>query len=167
MSQWYVVHTHARNERTAYDNLIRQGFKAFLPEYLRNRRHARKVDTVRAPLFPCYLFVSVDVVHEQWRSILSTIGVGRLICRGDLPLAVPPGVVEAIQDRADSEGLVTLRPSIQFRRGDPIQITAGAFAAQTGFFECVSDEDRIVLLLDMLGRKIKITVPLGNVVSYA
>ncbi len=42
MKQWYVVHTHPRGERLAAVNLRRQGLDAYLPQYLKRRRHARR-----------------------------------------------------------------------------------------------------------------------------
>ena len=48
MNAWYVVHTHAKSEQVAVDNLARQGFRAYLPRYLKSRKHARRVDTGRA-----------------------------------------------------------------------------------------------------------------------
>ena len=33
-------------------NLERQGFRTYLPRYRRERRHARRRDIIKAPLFP-------------------------------------------------------------------------------------------------------------------
>ena len=61
MDFWYVVHTHPRGESLAFVNLQRQGLEAFLPQYLKRRRHARRTQWVPAPLFPRYLFVKMDI----------------------------------------------------------------------------------------------------------
>lgn len=61
---WYAVYTQAGKERFALQNLANQGFEAYLPSYRKRRRHARRVDTVLAPLFPRYLFVRMDP-HQQ------------------------------------------------------------------------------------------------------
>ena len=57
MSRWYVVHTRPHQERRAEANLLRQGFRVWLPVMERSRRHARRIETVRGALFPGYLFV--------------------------------------------------------------------------------------------------------------
>lgn len=165
--RWYVAHTHPRGERLALANLERQGFAAFLPEYLKRRRHARRMDWVRAPLFPRYLFVAMDIARARWRAIASTVGVSHLVCHGDRPAAVPDGVVEDIRARMDARGLVPVEPRIPFRRGDVVQVTSGALADQIGFFHCASDEERVVLLLDLLGRQVKVTLPLAAVAPVA
>ena len=59
--RWYVVQTQANAEHKAVAHLGRQGFTTYLPRYLKRRRHARRVDIVPRPLFPRYLFVSIDV----------------------------------------------------------------------------------------------------------
>ena len=58
--RWYVVRTQPHSENKASAHLGRQGFETYLPRYLKRRRHARRVETVQAALFPCYLFVAID-----------------------------------------------------------------------------------------------------------
>src|SRR5258708_11637802 len=88
-SSWYVAQTHPHAEVKASLHLRRQGFEIYLPRYLRSRRHARRVETVAAPLFPGYLFVAIDMATQRWLSIQSTIGVARLVRDGARPAAVP------------------------------------------------------------------------------
>ena len=83
--RWFVAHTHPHAEAKATAHLNRQGFEIYFPRYLKRRRHARRIETVAAPLFPRYLFVAVDLTAQRWRSIYSTVGVTRLVCNGDDP----------------------------------------------------------------------------------
>lgn len=165
--RWYVVHTHTRSESVALHHLGRQNFTAFLPQYEKRRRHARKVDWVRAPLFPGYLFVSMDVTLHRWRAIASTIGVTNLVCNGDTPAPVPQGIVEGLQIRANDDGLIVAEPKIPYRQGEQLQVLSGAFADQVGFFDCATDEERVILLLDLLGRQVKVRLPLEAVAPVA
>ena len=96
-ARWYVVQTHAHAETKAIAHLARQGFKAYLPRYLKRRRHARRIETVSAPLFPRYLFVTIDMVCQRWRAIRSTIGVARLVCNGDDPVPVADNIIETLK----------------------------------------------------------------------
>jgi len=82
-SRWYVVQTQPHSERKASFHLVRQGFQTYLPQYLKRRRHARRTETVPAPLFPRYLFVLFDIATQSWRPIRSTIGVNHLVCQGE------------------------------------------------------------------------------------
>ena len=69
MKAWYAVYTHARMEKWARSNLWERGFEAYLPVYHKERRHARKVDWVAAPLFPRYLFVRADLEAGEGRHV--------------------------------------------------------------------------------------------------
>ncbi len=57
---WHVVQVHVHAEAKAQMHLARQGFETYLPRYLKRRRHARRTDTVAAPLYPSYLFVTFN-----------------------------------------------------------------------------------------------------------
>jgi len=154
--RWFVVHTHPRAELKATYHLARQGFESYLPRYLKRRRHARRIETVAAPLFPRYLFVAVDMTVQRWRSIYSTIGVARLVCNGDDPAAVPDGVVEALKTREDVNGFIKLDYRPPFRAGDKIRVLDGAFSSCLGLFEGMAERERIAILLDLLGRKVRV-----------
>lgn len=155
--RWYVVHTHTHAESKAAAHLERQGFEVYLPRYRKRRRHARRVEMVTAPLFPRYLFVGVDMAAQRWRSIHSTLGVARLVCNGDEPAAVTDMVVNALRQREDDEGFVQLARR-RFAPGTRVQITDGAFASYLGLFEGMRDDERVTVLLDLLGRKVRVLI---------
>ena len=153
---WFVVQTHPHAEMKASTHLGRQGFETYLPRYLKRRRHARRVDMVSAPLFPRYLFVAVDMAAQRWRALQSTIGVAHLVRCGDAPAAVPTGVVEELRCREDEQGYIRLQEGKRFLPGDQVRILDGAFSAALGLFECMKDEERVAILLDLLGRKVRV-----------
>lgn len=156
MISWFVVNAHAQNEEKALFHLRRQGFHAYLPRYLKQRRHARKVDWVKAPMFPRYLFVRLDPESDQWRAIHSTVGVSRLVCYGDKPAPVPEGVVEDIQSREGEDGLVSIGLQNELKPGEKIRILHGPMADREGVFDCLDDQRRVFVLLDLLGRQVKV-----------
>ena len=163
--RWYVVQTHPNAEQKASTNLLRQGYQVYLPRYLRRRRHARRIDTVAAPLFPRYLFVALDTTVQQWRCIQSTFGVSRLVCNGDEPAAVPNGVVENIQGFQDEKGFVRLSVPPRFAAGDKVRVLDGVFAACLGLYEKMADSERVAVLLDLLGRKVRVVVDAESVAA--
>ncbi|HUC62930.1 MAG TPA: transcription termination/antitermination NusG family protein [Alphaproteobacteria bacterium] len=158
MKRWYVVHTQAAAEAKARANLMLQRYETFLPCFRKRRRHARKIDTVLAPLFPRYLFVHLDLDSQSWRSINGTFGVVTLVTFDDRPSAVPEGVVESIRARCDGAGIMDLKEP-GFARGQALTIEDGPMANLTGLFEKVSSDERVVLLIEMLGRALRVAVP--------
>ena len=57
-ARWYAVQCKPNKERTATQQLANQGIRSFLPVREKTRRHARRIERVRVPLFPGYLFVT-------------------------------------------------------------------------------------------------------------
>jgi len=155
-ARWYVVQTQVNGEVKAGENLRRQGFEIYLPRYLKRRRHARKVDFTAKPVFPRYMFVAIDVATQRWRSVQSTFGVSRLVTNGDEPAVVPDGVISALQAREDAKGFVTMDAKPAFATGDKVRVLAGAFMDNAGLFNGMADHDRVSILLDMLGRQVRV-----------
>ena len=155
-SGWYVAQTHPHAEAKASLHLGRQGFEVYLPRYLKKRRHARRVDTIAAPLYPGYIFVAIDLGAQRWRAILSTIGVSRLVCRGEEPAAIPDVVIEELKRRQDESGLISLERRPRFNPGDKVRVVEGAFSDCLGLYEGTSDRERVAILLDLLGRKVRV-----------
>ena len=155
-TRWYVAHTHPHAEAKATAHLSRQGFDIYFPRYIKRRRHARRIETVPAPLFPRYLFVAIDLNAQRWRSIFSTVGVSRLVCNGEDPSPVPVGIVEALKSREDANGFIKLDCRPRFHVGDKIRVLDGAFSSYLGLFDGMAERERIAILLDLLGRKVRV-----------
>lgn len=161
MRRWYAVHTQARAEEKAEFNLRRQGFEVYLPRLRKMRRHARRTDEVLVPLFPRYLFTALDLTVQPWRSVNGTFGVVHLVGSGDKPTAVPQGLVEAIlaQD-ANGGGIVERPPS--FRVQEELEVVDGPFKDLVGRFQQMSDAGRVNLLLEIMGRDVRVSIHHSN-----
>ena len=162
-ARWYVVHTQPQNEARAEAHLRRQGFTTYLPRYLRSRRHARKTETVARPLFPRYVFVAVDVARDRWRAIQSTFGVSHIVLAGEGPAALPDGIIEEIRARETESGFVTLGLPAGVKPGSRVRLLEGIFAESRGILERVGDDRRVAILLELLGREVRVFVPAASV----
>ena len=154
---WYVVQTQPCAEEKAKWHLIKQGFASYLPRYRRRVRHARKVQQVLRPLFPSYLFVRLDPQACRWRSINGTIGVRHILTDGVMPRFIDSTVISDIMAREDEAGAVRLARPV-FRPGQSVRVTDGPFTDVRGLIEEMRDEDRVVVLLSLLGRKVRTQV---------
>jgi transcriptional antiterminator RfaH len=157
-SRWYVVQTHVNSEAKAAANLCRQGFTVYLPRYLKRRSHARKVETVARALFPRYLFVAIDLATQRWRAIQSTLGVSHLVCWNSEPASVEGGIIDGLKAREDQGGFIKLTRRTGFLPGDKVRIVEGAFIDNLALVEAVSDHERVAVLLELLGRKVRVVV---------
>ncbi len=166
MRRWFVVHTKPHAEARAHQHLSWQDYEAYLPRYLKRRRHARRTSWVAAPLFPRYLFVRLDPAETGWRPIHSTHGVCDIVRIGDRPAPVPVGVVEDIIARHGIDHHTRLDEPPPFEKGEIVRIHSGALSDAVGSFEQLDDAERVVVLLDMLGREVRVRVPLDSVAAY-
>jgi transcriptional antiterminator RfaH len=165
MQLWYVVHTRPRAEDKALRHLTDQGFEVYLPRYLRRRSHARKVERVAAPLFPRYLFVHLDIDRTRWRAIASTVGVNHFVCHGDRPVPLPTRVIEEVRGREDSAGFVRNDAAMTLRPGTAVRVVDGPLTDLEGLFEAASDEHRVAVLMSILGRNVRIELPVEAIAA--
>jgi transcriptional antiterminator RfaH len=86
----------------------------------------------------------------------STIGISRIVCHGDQPAPVRDGVVEELKRRQDERGLIRLERRARFDPGDPIRVVAGVFSEFLGLYEGMDERDRVAVLLNLLGRKVRV-----------
>lgn len=159
MSNWLVVYTHPLAEAKALANLRQQGYDAYLPWCRRWRRHARRREIVRRPLFPRYLFVAFDAMTTRWRPILSTVGVASVIRQGDLPLSVPNAIVDGIRDGERAGSFDDLSPVARLAAGAFVRIKDGPFGDLIGRLQSLADGERVNVLLELLGREVVARVP--------
>jgi transcriptional antiterminator RfaH len=162
---WYVVETHPHAETKAEAHLRRQGFQTYLPRYRKKRSHARRREVILAPLFPRYLFVAMDTARQRWRAVQSTLGVARLVSFGDTPAPMRESVIEQIRGREGDDGLICFPPRSPFSHGDAVRVTNGPLESYLGFFEGITDSERVAVLLDILGRKTRVVLHLSSVAT--
>jgi len=157
-SSWHVVQVHSHAEVKAQMHLNRQGFDTYLPRYLKRRRHARRTEMVAAPLYPSYLFVTFNPLIHRWRSIHSTVGVARLVGNGGAPAAIGDAVIAGLKGRENAQGFIQLERRPQFAAGDKVRVREGVFCDCLGLFEGMGDRERVAILLELLGRKVRVVL---------
>ena len=155
MISWYAVHTQPHAEAKALDNLLRQGYRAYLPRGRTEVRHARRRQLVLRPLFPRYLFTGLDRATMPWRPILSTFGVSSVVRAGGEPAPVPAEIVAKLREREAAGDFDRPSPGRALRVGELVRVTTGAFEDMLGRLVELRDEARVVVLLELLGRSVR------------
>ena len=162
---WIAVNTHANAEQTAIINLERQEYGCYCPMIQVQRRHARKVETVRRPFFPGYLFVDIDTRERRWRPIMSTIGVRAVVRFGEKLGVVPDGMVEALRQREEESDLRAFDIRDRFAPGQEVKFDGTAFHDLVGRIVEIDAKDRIWVLIDLLQRTLKVAAKPQNLVA--
>jgi transcription antitermination factor NusG len=155
--RWYAVQTLAKREMFAASQLAAQDFHTFLPYLMKTVRHARRVRQIKAAVFPGYLFVSLNVRRDRWRSINGTRGVVRVISApNDGPQPLPVGVIETLADYVDENGVCRLDRDLTV--GQAVRVIAGPLAEAIGTLARRDDKGRVKVLLNMLGGQVYVSL---------
>ena len=158
--EWFILQFKPNSHHQAKKNLTRQGFETFLPLHdTTSRRLSRFINTSK-PLFPGYMFIRFDRAGSEWHKINNTYGVSRLITFNSDLKSIPTKFIDSLMKRYDSSG--KLLPMTKFKKGDRVKVLGGPFADFFATVEKYEADQRIWILMDLMGRKTKITTPSDN-----
>ena len=144
MKNWYLIKTKPRQEKIAKQNLENQSYVTFCP--------ITKMNNKLVILFPGYLFVQLNDKTQNWSPINSTKGVSHFVKFGLNFAKVPTSVIKFIKtnQHITTEKLINLN---KFKPGDKVQISDGAFKNYMAIFKCYKSDERVILLMNLLGNE--------------
>jgi transcriptional antiterminator RfaH len=156
MKKWYLIKTKPRQEKKAKQNLENQGYEVFCP--------IAKINDKLVVLFPGYLFVQLNNKTQNWAPINSTKGVSHFVKFGSNFAKVPTSVITFIKTNkpitADKyENLNKFKP------GDKVQISVGPFRNYMAIFKCHKPDERVILLLNLLGCEQSLSIKKESVIT--
>ena len=155
---WYVAWCKPRQEPVAEENLLRQGFRVYLPRIrARVRRRGQWLDSIEM-LFPRYVFLRVDPERRSTATVRSTRGVVGLVRFGGEPAVVPDKVMEALFRHEDSVSRLHMDDRPLFTPGESVRLVGGPLAGVEGVFDEQDGDQRVFVLLDLLGKANRIRV---------
>ncbi|KPY08179.1 Transcription antitermination protein RfaH [Pseudomonas coronafaciens pv. oryzae] len=155
-ARWYLIQTKPRQEARAAEHLQRQHFECYRPLQATAKRTVARLQTEEA-LFPGYLFIRMDQVHDNWYPIRSTRGVSRIVTFGGQPVRVRDALIEQIRQRLSAPSADT-----RFTRGDIVLINTGSLSAVEAIFLTADGSERAVILLSMLQRQHQVVLPISS-----
>jgi transcriptional antiterminator RfaH len=146
MPYWSVAQCETHREPVAANFLMAAGFETYLPKI--------KAQSRITPLFPGYLFVKIV---DRWWSVNNTIAVIQLLRSGDQPAQLRDEIVSSIKNK-ERNGLVKLPQPPGLKIGDKVRIVRGSFQDRLGIFDGMSGRDRSHILLELLGRQVRVEI---------
>lgn len=163
--QIFVLSIEPQMERKAAAHLIARGIqKALVPEMLkRTTRGAQRIKVdIRRPIFPGYVFIlfSFALDSSRRRHIETAPGVHKFLRLGDDYAILPIPVMARILD-IEEELLKPKKvsgPSAIFSPGEQVRVAEGPFTGLNAEIEELDDDQRISILLPLLGRMSKIHI---------
>lgn len=156
---WYLAQLKPNALAIARRNLTAQGFDLFAPMQIETRRVRGLFRTEPRLMFPGYLFIALNPAEGRWRAVNSTPGVTRLVAFGGIPAAVPRGLVEQIALTCGEDGV--LLPPEALSPGDRVLVQSGPFAGLLAEVERSEADQRVWILLDLMGQQTRVRVGQG------
>ena len=153
---WYAVYTKSRNEKKAFDRLIKDGFDAFLPLLARIKEWSDRKKKVEEPLFRSYMFVRVSNI--EYYKILQDPAIVKYVSFEGKPAIVRDEQINIIKKflLTDYE-IETTNETIE--PGNSVIITAGPMMGLQGELVERAGKKRVVIRLEMIGQNVLVHVP--------
>ncbi|MFW5634979.1 MAG: transcription termination/antitermination protein NusG [Erythrobacter sp.] len=161
MSIWFLIQTRPNADAIARRNLERQRFVTFQPLERRTRVQKGRFVAERRPFFPGYLFATYPEAAAPWSVINSTYGVVRLVSFAGKPAIVPKSVIRDLREACDEDEVIAFGQDIA--EGTEVEIASGSFAGLVGEVLSLTPNNRVLVLLDFLGRQTRVNLPAGAV----
>ena len=154
---WYVLQSkpHKENQLCAY--IESQGYEVFYPT-IRVQPVNPRSSTIR-PYFPRYMFVHVDLEAVGISALQWVPGAIGLVQFEGYVAPVADHVIHELKRRvADIEAAGGLQLE-DLKQSEPVRITSGPLAGYEAIFDLrLSGTARVQVLLEMLGRTVKVKV---------
>ncbi len=163
---WYLLTSKPKQDERAEQQLLNQGYDVYRPLAKRLRKQRGKMVTRVESLFPRYLFISLDIVNDNWAPIRSTYGVSGVVRFGMEPAKIPTSVVD---DLKRAEGLLSEKAESldRFKKGEQVLIEQGAFKGLQAIFDCYdSGEQCAFVLIEMMGTLTKLPISTVDISSF-
>jgi transcription antitermination factor NusG len=151
---WMVLRTRSRHESTVETGLKEKQIIAYLPKckVLRSWKGRKKV--VELPLFPGYVFVRPRI--DQFAGIRYIRGSCGLVLADSKPGTLPDRDIEAVRRLVDSGAELSVDPALVV--GKCVEIVDGPFMGVEGVLVQVSNQQHLVVNIDMLGSSVRVEV---------
>jgi transcriptional antiterminator RfaH len=151
-----VIATSVVDTRPVGDRLVSAGYRIFIPTYVREIRHARRVELRVLPLFSRYLFCWMH--SSDVGNVRRVRGVADVLRRaGSLePAFLPQAALDCLLTVSDAD----------LKLGEMLRVCRGRWDGLQGLF-MRREEERVILMISMLGKDVELSVPAAHVTKAA
>lgn len=162
MKQWYAVYTKPNSECLVETTLQQRDVETYLPKIIKPLKPGKS--SHRVPLFPCYLFIHVDIAHFNpllWQWIP---GLVRIVSTGNHPQPVPDFVIRLMQKKLSQINRFGDSFPQNFKPGESVRVSNGPLSGMLAIFEkSTSSRDRVQILLNFLGQVKKVNIDASDI----
>lgn len=160
---WFALHIRMYDHENVEAALQHKGFEVFAPSYAAKRTVSGRERNVRAPLFPGYLFCSLDPYNRL--PVLTVPGVIGILGTGNSLTPVSADEIEAVR-RLVTSGL-PCEPFRLVQPGEFVEVRGGALAGLKGVVVHHKGKYRLVIRVTALNdRAVSVEVDRDQVVRW-
>ena len=160
---WFCLRSQPRHEHIAARQLSQmEDIEVFNPRIKFPRPTKHGVIWMTESLFPNYLFARFD-----WKTSLNRVhyapGVGSIVHFGNKWPTIPDSVIEDLRSGLGPDEVHLIQ---DIAPGDTVRITGGTFDnLKVVVTQLVPGRDRVLVLMDFLGRQTNVEVGLGSIIK--
>jgi transcriptional antiterminator RfaH len=157
---WYVAQTKPRQEHIAELNLTRQKYEVLLPLIPKLRHSKTRLIEKDEPLFPGYIFFRPEHSQHSIYPARSTVGISRLVRFGVEYARLRESMMNEIMNLVQTQLSDPVEATRRYKRldiGATVRVTGGPMIGLEGLVSKVAS-DRIIVLIELLGREQKIAL---------
>ena len=167
MNTWFVLYCKPGKDKVAESNLLSQDIEVYRPTVNLDRIGKNRIYQTRCEsLFPRYLFIKVNPEKQALVSIANTRGICGFVKFGGKYSAIDERVIDQIKECELSQQ-IKINKCKTYVKGDPIYINEGSFNGFDATFIEKHGDDRVIVLLNMLGRMSKVEVPSNHISKFS
>ena len=153
---WIVARVKPNQDEIVLKNLKRQNFEFFQPKFKTTSRRDNIFKEIIKPVFPGYIFIALNLEKTNWRKIKNTRGISSIIIFGnEIPL-IRHELIEELTHRFSIDNVS--KAADTFKIGMNAEITNGPFTQLIGKIDQIDADQRIWILLDLLGTQTRVLV---------
>jgi transcription antitermination factor NusG len=151
---WFAIRVRSNYEHIVFNALAQKGYDLFLPTYTVTRRWSDRVKQLSVPLFPGYVFCSLD--QNDRLPVLTTPGVIQLVGNGKRPVEVTEDEITAVKAVLNSN--LSYSPHAPLVAGNRVVVETGPLMGVQGVLVESRDTNRLVVSIEILNRAVAVEI---------
>lgn len=164
---WYCFKSLPKKEHLAATLLRREvQLEALAPRIRFTRRTRTGKKSFVEALFPGYLFARTTL-KVSYRQIISTHGIRSVVSYGNIVPAIPDCFMEELRNRLPADDSAVIEQAeATLQAGQAVSVTEGPFIHWQGMITgMVPAQDRVRVLLELLGRQLNVELPAHSLMA--
>lgn len=159
---WYVAYTQLKSEKLAVENLDRQGFQSYCPQYKAvKKKKSAGSDCLFEVMFPRYVFFRPCTERLSISVARSTRGVSFVLSFGTRPALLKDVELLALKKFEEQQNQYDLVDISPFQPHTKVRLLDQSLHGLEGLVHSISGK-RVWVLLDLLGRQNLVSVDHGQ-----